>query len=94
MNKAIRVYDIEWYYNYEDHSEIMTREEYDEEFDSEPTEMIIDVSDWHLPEYNGPDWCYDDNNIEYCLSEYISNESGYYHEGYSWEWIEEGKSII
>lgn len=84
MTNTIRVYDIQWYYNYEDHSDYLTKEEYDNEFNSEPTEMIVDVSPC---EDDGEDWCSNEQNIEDCLSEYISNESGYYHEGYSWEWI-------
>jgi hypothetical protein len=82
MKKAIKVYDIQWYYNYGDHSDYLTKEEYDKEYNSEPTEMIVDVSDWDLDET-------DVDEIEGYLSDYISNESGYYHEGYSWEWIEE-----
>jgi hypothetical protein len=76
----IKVYDIQWYYNYEDYSNEMTQKEYDEIFDNEPTEMIIDVSDWDMD--------HDDiDNIEENISNYISEESGYYHEGYSWNWI-------
>ena len=82
MNKAIRVYDIQWEWNYENHSHLMTREEYEKDFDLEPTEMIVDVSDWDLDET-------DVDEIEQSLSDYISDESGYYHEGYSWEWMEE-----
>jgi hypothetical protein len=76
----IKVYDIQWHYNYEDHSDELTQEEYDKQIDSEPTEMIIDVSDWDLDTD-------DIDHIEQCLSNYISDESGYYHDGYSWEWI-------
>ena len=82
MKKQIRVYDIKWFYNYEDHKDDQTKEEYDATFNAEPTEMIIDTTDWdekHLQE----DW------IEDSISDYISDESGYYHEGYSYEWVKE-----
>ena len=80
--KQIRVYDIKWFYNYEDHMDDQSKEEYDATFNAEPTEMIIDTTDWdekHLQE----DW------IEDSISDYISDESGYYHEGYSYEWVKE-----
>ena len=81
MKKQIRVYDIKWYYNYQDHTD-QPKEEYDATFNAEPTEMIIDVSEWdekHLQD----DW------IEDSISDYISDESGYYHEGFSYEWVKE-----
>jgi hypothetical protein len=81
MNKQIRVYDIKWFYNYEDHTD-QPKEEYDATFDAEPTEMIIDVSDWDEEDLQD-DW------IEDRISDYISDESGYYHEGYSYEWVKE-----
>jgi hypothetical protein len=43
MKKQIRVYDIKWFYNYEDHMDDQTKEEYDKTFNAEPTEMIVDV---------------------------------------------------
>ena len=82
MKKQIRVYDIKWFYNYKDHMDNQTKEEYDKTFNAEPTEIIIDTTDWnekHLQE----DW------IEDSISDYISDESGYYHEGYSYEWVKE-----
>ena len=81
MKKEIRVYDIKWYYNYQDHTD-QPKEEYDATFNAEPTEMIVDVSEWdekHLQD----DW------IEDRISDYISDESGYYHEGFSYEWVKE-----
>jgi hypothetical protein len=77
--KQIRVYDIKWYYNYKDHTE-QPKEEYDATFNSEPTEMIIDVSD--LGPYET-----EVEGIEEDISNYISDESGYYHEGFNWEWV-------
>ena len=79
MEKLIRVYDIQWFYNYEDHTDI-PKKEYDATFNAEPTEMIIDVSDWDEEDLQD-DW------IEDRISDYISDESGYYHEGYSFEWV-------
>ena len=79
MKKLIRVYDINWFYNYEDHTDI-PKEEYDATFNAEPTEMIIDVSDWDEEDLQ-------DDCIEDRISDYISDESGYYHEGYSFEWV-------
>lgn len=76
----IKVYDIQWEYNYQELLDEMTQEEYDEQFDSEPTEMIVDVTDWGVDED-------DIEEIEDYLSDYISNESGFYHEGFSWNWI-------
>lgn len=76
----IKVYDIQWFYNYEEFLDEMTQEEYDEQFNSEPTEMIVDVTDWGVDEN-------DIEEIEDYLSDYISDESGYYHEGFSWNWI-------
>ena len=84
MKKQIRVYDIKWFYNYEDHMDDQTKEEYDKTFNAEPTEMIIDVSDWDFGEIVD-----DVDSIEEDLSNYISDESGYYHEGFSYEWIKE-----
>ncbi len=82
---TIRVYDINWFYNYGDHSDYMTKKEYDKIFNEEPTEMIIDISDWG---FDNPDV----EEIEDALSEYISNESGYYHEGFSWEYLVESET--
>ena len=82
MKKQIRVYDIKWFYNYKDHMDDQTKEEYDKTYNAEPTEIIIDTTDWnekHLQE----DW------IEDSISDYISDVSGYYHEGFSYEWIKE-----
>ena len=90
MNKAIRVYDIEWHYNYEDHADYLTKEEYDKEFDSEPTEMIVDVSDWEFDENDDPT---DIDNIQQCLTNYLEQEAGYYVEDYNWEWIDETEQI-
>ena len=81
MKKQIRVYDISWFYNYKDHTDI-PKEEYDATYNAEPTEMIIDVSDWDEEDLQD-DW------IEDRISNYISDESGYYHEGFSYEWIKE-----
>ena len=85
MEKSIRVYDINWFYNYEDHTDIL-KEEYDATFNAEPTEMIIDVSDWDQEDLQ-------DDCIEDRISDYISDESGYYHEGYSFEWVKESIKI-
>ena len=85
MEKSIRVYDINWFYNYEDHTDI-PKEEYDATFNAEPTEMIIDVSDWDEEDLQ-------DDCIEDRISDYISDESGYYHEGYSFEWVKESTKI-
>ena len=85
MEKSIRVYDINWFYNYEDHTDIL-KEEYDATFNAEPTEMIIDVSDWDEEDLQ-------DDCIEDRISDYISDESGYYHEGYSFEWVKESIKI-
>lgn len=87
MKKQIRVYDIKWFYNYEDHTD-QPKEEYDATFNAEPTEMIIDVSEWDFGEIVD-----DVDNIEEDLSNYISDESGYYHEGFSYEWVKEIKEI-
>jgi len=81
IKKQIRVYDIKWYYNYKDHTD-QPKEEYDKTFNAEPTEMIIDVSDM------GP-YFTDVEGIEDDISNYISDESGYYHEGFSYEWVKE-----
>ena len=81
MVKLIRVYDIKWYYNYHDHTDQL-KEEYDATYNAEPTEMIIDVSDWDEEDLQ-------DDCIEDRISDYISDESGYYHEGYSFEWVKE-----
>lgn len=85
MKKLIRVYDINWYYNYEDHTE-MSKEVYDATFNAEPTEMIIDISDLRLNES-------DVDGIEDDISDYITGESGYFHEGFSWEWIKQSNSV-
>jgi hypothetical protein len=82
MKKQIRVYDIKWFYNYEDHMDDQTKEEYDKTFNAEPTEMIVDVSDWTKKDLR-EDW------IEVNLSNYISDESGYYHKGFDYEWVKE-----
>jgi hypothetical protein len=61
-----------------------TKEEYDKTFNDEPTEIIIDTTDWdekHLQE----DW------IEDSISDYISDVSGYYHEGFNYELVQETK---
>lgn len=79
MKKVIRVYDIKWHYNYEDHTD-QPKEEYDATFNSEPTEMFIDVTDWD-EKYLQDDWIEDE------LSDYISNVGGYFHEGFSYEWV-------
>ena len=83
MKKQIRVYDIKWFYNYEDHTD-QPKEEYDATYNAEPTEMIIDVTDWDFGEIVD-----DVDSIEEDLSNYISDESGYYHEGFSYEWVKE-----
>jgi hypothetical protein len=83
--KKIKVYDIKWYYNYKDHMDYIPKEEYDKEFNSVPTEMIIDVSDWEFDENDDP---IDIDNIQQCLTNYISEDSGYYVEDYNWEIIE------
>ena len=83
MKKQIRVYDIKWYYNYQDHTD-QPKEEYDATFNAEPTEMIVDVTDWDFGEIVD-----DVDSIEEDLSNYISDESGYYHEGFSYEWVKE-----
>ena len=83
MKKQIRVYDIKWFYNYEDHTD-QPKEEYDATFNAEPTEMIVDVTDWDFGEIVD-----DVDSIEEDLSNYISDESGYYHEGFKWEWVKE-----
>lgn len=82
MKKQIRVYDIKWYYNYQDHTD-QPKEEYDSTFNAEPTEMIVDVTDWDFIGFDDVD------SIEKYLSNYISDESGYYHEGFKWEWVKE-----
>ena len=87
MTKQIKVYDIKWHYNYEDHIDDFAKKDYDRIFNSEPTEIIVDVSDWNIDNL-------DEQNIEYCLSEYISDESGYFHEGYNWEIININKNLI
>lgn len=78
----IRVYDIHWFYNYEDHSDYITKEEYDKTFYAEPTEIIYDLDD-----DNWIEDCENDEEIEDCISNVISDDSGYYHEGFSWEII-------
>ena len=83
MKKQIRVYDIKWFYNYEDHTD-QPKEEYDATFNAEPTEMIVDVTDWDFGEIVD-----DVDSIEDDISNYISDESGYYHEGFSYEWVKE-----
>lgn len=83
MKKQIRVYDIKWFYNYEDHTD-QPKEEYDATFNAEPTEMIVDVTDWDFGEIVD-----DVDSIEDDISNYISDESGYYHEGFSYEWVRE-----
>ncbi len=85
MKKLIRVYDINWCYNYEDHTD-MSKEVYDATFNAEPTEMIIDISDLGLNETDVED-------IEDDISDYITGESGYFHEGFSWEWIEQSNNM-
>ncbi|CAB5212497.1 hypothetical protein UFOVP187_23 [uncultured Caudovirales phage] len=84
MKKLIRVYDIKWFYNYEDHMDDQTKEEYDNTFNAEPTEMIVDVTDWDFGEIVD-----DVDSIEEDLSNYISGESGYYHEGFNWEYVKQ-----
>jgi hypothetical protein len=81
--KKIRVYDIEWFYNYEDHCDYMSQEDYDKTFNEEPTEIIVDVTDF--------DWN-DQDELEEMLSNYISDCSGYYHEGFSWENLVESEN--
>lgn len=81
MKKQIRVYDIKWYYNHQDHTD-QPKEEYDATFNAEPTEMIVDVTDWDFGEIVD-----DVDSIEDDISNYISDESGYYHEGFSYEWV-------
>jgi hypothetical protein len=81
--KQIRVYDIKWLYNYEDHTD-QTKEDYDKTFNAEPTQMIVDVADWDFGEIVD-----DVDSIEEDLSNYISDESGYYNEGFKWEWVKQ-----
>ena len=87
MKKEIRVYDIKWFYNYEDHKDDQTKEEYDATFNAEPTEMIVDVTDWDFGEIVD-----DVDSVEDDLSDYISDESGYYHEGFKWEYVKQSNN--
>lgn len=84
MKKEIRVYDIKWYYNYDPTDETYPKEEYDINFNAEPTEMIVDVTDWDFGEIVD-----DVDSIDEDLSNYISGESGYYHKGFKWEYVKQ-----
>lgn len=76
----ILIYDIELSYDYDEDLDI-TETDYEVLYNNTSSQMVVDDSDLG-------DWD-NEEELEELLSEYITDETGFLHEGFSWKFLED-----
>lgn len=76
----ILIYNIDFSYDYDEEMDI-TETEYEVLYSNTSSQMVVDDSD--LEHWDN------EEELDELLSEYISDETGFLHEGFSWKFLED-----
>lgn len=75
-NMKILIYDIDFSYDYDEEMDI-TETDYEVLYSNTSSQMVVDDSD--LEHWDN------EEELEELLSQYISDETGFLHQGFSWK---------